>query len=181
MTVYSLDVLLSLFGTTLLFHVQFWLASWSAYRFLKRQVRWSGIPISFRIFQFVVVHTVKGFGTVNKAEVDVFLERLCFFDDSMDVDNLISSSSAFSKTILNSWKFMVHILLKPGLENFETYFASMWVKSLSHVWLFVTPWMVAYQAPLSIGFSRQEYWSGLPFPSPGDLPNPGIEPRSPTL
>ena len=75
--------------------------------------------------QFVVIHTVKGFGTVNKAEVDVFLERLCFFDDSMDVDNLISSSSAFSKTILNSWKFMVHILLKPGLENFETYFASM--------------------------------------------------------
>ena len=58
---------------------------------------------------------------------------------------------------------------------------SEWVKLLSHVWLFATPWTVAYQAPLSVGFSRQEYWSGLPFPSPGDLPNPGIEPRSPAL
>ena len=72
--------------------------------------------------QFIVTHTVKGFGTVNKEEVDVFLELSCFFDDSEDVDNLISGSSAFSKTSLNIWKFMVHILLKPGLENFEHYF-----------------------------------------------------------
>ena len=75
--------------------------------------------------QFVVVHTVKGFGIVNKAEVDVFLELSCLFNDLMDVGNLISGSSAFSKTSLNIWKFMVHILLKPGLENFEHYFASV--------------------------------------------------------
>ena len=72
--------------------------------------------------QFIVIHTVKGFGIVNKAEVDVFLELLWFFDDPMDVGNLISGSSAFSKSSLNIWKFTVHVLLKPGLENFEHYF-----------------------------------------------------------
>ena len=72
--------------------------------------------------QFVVIHTVKGFGVVNKAEVGVFLELSCFFNDLTDVANLISGSSAFSKSSLNIWKFMVHILLKPGLENFEHYF-----------------------------------------------------------
>ena len=75
--------------------------------------------------QFVVIHTVKGFGVVNKAEVDVFLELSCFFSDPEDVDNLISGSSAFSKSSLNIWKFMVHILLKHGLENFEHSFASV--------------------------------------------------------
>ena len=75
--------------------------------------------------QFVVIHTVKGFGVVDKAKVDVFLELSCFFDDTIDVGNLISGSSAFSKSSLNTWKFMVHVLLKPGLENFEHYFASM--------------------------------------------------------
>ena len=74
---------------------------------------------------FVDIHTVKGFGIVNKAEVDVFLEFSWFFDDPADVGNLISGSSAFSKSSLNIWKFTVHILLKPGLENFECYFASM--------------------------------------------------------
>ena len=69
---------------------------------------------------------MKGFGIVNKAEVDVFLELSCFFDDQMDVGNLISDPSAFSKSSLNIWKFMVHVLLKPGLENFEHYFASLW-------------------------------------------------------
>ena len=68
-----------------------------------------------------MIHTVKGFGIVNKAERDVFLELSCFFDDPADVGNLISGSSAFSKSILNIWKFMVHVLLKPGLENFEQY------------------------------------------------------------
>ena len=72
-----------------------------------------------------MIHTVKGFGVVNETEVDVFLELSCFFDDPMDVGNLISGSSAFSKSILNIWKFMVHVLLKPGLENFEHYFASV--------------------------------------------------------
>ena len=75
--------------------------------------------------QFVVIYTVKGFGTVNKAEVEVFLEFLCFFDDPKDVGNLISGSSAFSKSSLNIWKFRVHILLKTGLENFEYYFVSV--------------------------------------------------------
>ena len=77
--------------------------------------------------QFIVIHTVKGFDIVNKAEIDVFLELSCFFlfDDPMDVGNLISGSSAFLKSSWNIWKFMVHVLLKPGLENFEHYFASM--------------------------------------------------------
>ena len=75
--------------------------------------------------QIVLIHTVKGFDVVNKAEVDVFLELSCFFYDPMDVGNLISGSSAFSKTSLNIWNFTAHVLLKPGLENFEHYFASM--------------------------------------------------------
>ena len=74
---------------------------------------------------FIVMHTVKGFGIVNKAAVDVFLELSCFFDDPLDVGNLISGSSAFSKTSLNIWKFTVHVLLKPGLENFEHCFTSV--------------------------------------------------------
>ena len=76
--------------------------------------------------QFIVIQRDKGFGIVNKAEIDVFLEFSCFFDDPMDVGNLISGSSAFSKSSLNMWKFMVHVLLKPGLEKFEHYFASVW-------------------------------------------------------
>ena len=75
---------------------------------------------------FVVMHTVKGFGIVKKAEIDVFLELSCFFDNSTDVGNLISGCSAFSKSSLSIWKFLVHLLLKPGLENFEHYFTSMW-------------------------------------------------------
>ena len=76
--------------------------------------------------QFFMSHTVKGFGIVNKAEVDVFLELSCFFDDPTAVDNLISGSPALSKSSLNIWKLMVHVLLKPGLENFEHFFASVW-------------------------------------------------------
>ena len=75
--------------------------------------------------QFVVIHTVRGFSVVNEAEVDVFLEFSCFFYDPTDVGNLISSSSAFSKTSLNIWKFMVQVVLKPGFENFDHYFTSM--------------------------------------------------------
>ena len=134
----------------------------------------------------------------------------------MDVGNLIPCSSAFSKSNLNIWKFMVHILLKPGLENFEHYFASVWgecklcilwaffgiafgigmtscvysnfgrkflsitqycavLNCFSCVWLFVTLWTIACQAPLSMGFSRQEYQNGLPCPPQGDLPDPRIE------
>ena len=72
-----------------------------------------------------MIHTVKGFDIVSKAEVDVFLEVSCLFDDPMDVENLISGSSAFSKSVLNIWKFLVHVLVKPGLENFEHYFATV--------------------------------------------------------
>ena len=88
------------------------------------QVVWySHLFQNFR--QFIVIHTVKGFVIVNKAEIDVFLELFCFFDDPVDVGNLISGSSAFSKTSLNIWRFSVHVLLKPGLENFVHYFTSM--------------------------------------------------------
>ena len=112
-------------------------ASWPAYRFLRRQVRWSGIPISFRIFQFVVIHTVKGFGVVNKAKVDIFLELSCFFNDPADVGNLVFGSSAFSKSSLNIWKLTIQALLKPGLENFEHYFTIVWDEcNFSVVWTF---------------------------------------------
>ena len=76
--------------------------------------------------QFIVIHTVKGFGIINKAKVDVFLQLSCFFDDPTDVGNLISGSPAFSKSSLNIWKFTVHVLLKPGLEKFERNFTSVW-------------------------------------------------------
>ena len=75
--------------------------------------------------QLIVIHTVKGFGIVNKAEKDIFLELSCFFHDPADVGNLISCSSSFSKTSLNIWKFTVHVLLKPGLKNFEHYFTGV--------------------------------------------------------
>ena len=87
--------------------------------------------------QFIVIHTVKGFGIVNKAEVDVFLELSCFFNEQKDIGNLISGSSAFSKTSLNTWKFMVHILLKTGLKNFEHYSTSVWDEcNCAVVWAF---------------------------------------------
>ena len=79
-----------------------------------------------------MIHTVKDFGIVNKAEVDVFLELSCFLDDPTDIGSLISGSSAFSKSSLNVWKFKLHVLLKPGLENFEHYFANMWDEHLRH-------------------------------------------------
>ena len=86
---------------------------------------------------FIVIHTVKGFGIVNKAEIDVFLELSCFFHDPADVGNLISGSSAFSKPSLNIWNFTVHVLLKPVLENFEHYFASVWDEcNCAIVWAF---------------------------------------------
>ena len=101
-------------------------ASWPAYRFLRRQagqvVWYSHLFQNFP--QFIVIYTVKSFGIVHKTEIDVFLELSCFFHDPVDVGDLISGSSTFSKTSLNIWKFMVHVLLKPGLENFEDYFTS---------------------------------------------------------
>ena len=92
---------------------------------------WKNFP------EFVVIHTDKGFGIVNKAEVDIFLKLSCFFDDPMNVGNLISGSSVFSKTSLGIWKFIVHILLKPGLENFEHYFTRVWDEcNCAVVWTF---------------------------------------------
>ena len=121
--------------------------------------------------QFVVIHTVKGFGIVNKAEVDVFLELSCFFDDLVDVGNLNSGSSAFSKSSLNMWKFMVHVLLKPGLENFEHYFTSVWDEcncagSSSTLWHCLSSglkWKLTFSSPVapvvfaSVLVRRREY------------------------
>ena len=101
-------------------------AFWAACRFFRRPVRCSGIPISWRIFQFLLIYTVKSFIVVNEAEVDAFLELSCFFCDSTDVGNLISGSSTFSNSSLNNWEFSIHAVLKPSLENFAHYFASIW-------------------------------------------------------
>ena len=102
-------------------------ASWPAYKFLRRQVRWPGIPTSSRIFHSLLWSTQsKAYGVVSEAEVDVFLLLSCFFDDPADAGSLISGSSAFSESSLSIWKFSVHILLKPSLENYKHYFASVW-------------------------------------------------------
>ena len=140
MTIYSLDVLLFLFGTSLLFPCPVpTVASWPAYQLLKGRSGVWVFPSLEEFSIFVVINTVKGFGIVNKAEIEVFLELSCFFHGPADVGNLISGPSVFSKTSLNIWKFTVHVLLKPGLENFEHYFHSIvrWVQlcsSLSILW-----------------------------------------------
>ena len=126
MTIYSLEVLLFLFGTSLCSMSSSNCCFLTCIQISQKagKVLWDSHL--FQNFpQFVVIHTVKGFGIVNKAEIDVFLELSCFFHDPEDVGNLISDSSAFSKTSLNIWKFTVHVLLKSGLENFEHYFTSM--------------------------------------------------------
>ena len=154
-----------------------------------RQAKWSGIPISWRIFQFVVIHTVKGFSVVSESEVDVFLEFSCFFYDPVDVGNLISGSSAFSKSNLNIWKFSVHGLLKPGLENFKHYFASGWnecncvvvwtffdiafpwiegktdlFQSYSHCWVFQISWHVECRTFTASSFRIWNSSVGIPSP-----------------
>ena len=137
MTIYSLDVLLFLFGTHLLFHVQccYFLICIQVSQEAGQVVWYSHLFQNF--LQFIVIHTVKGFGIDNKVEIDVFQELSCFFDDPVDAGNLISGSSAFLKSSLNIWKFMAHVLLKPGLENFEHYFASVWdVCNCVVVWAF---------------------------------------------
>ena len=113
--------------------------------------------------QFIVIQIVKGFGIVNKAEVDVFLELSCFFHDPSDVGNLISGSSAFSETSLNIRKFTVHILLKPGLENFEHYFTSMWDEcNCVVVWSFFG---IAFLWDWNEKWTFLVLWSLLSFPN----------------
>ena len=126
MTIYSLDVLLFLFGTSLLFRATSnccFLICIQVSQQAGQVVWYSHLFQNFP--QFIVIHIVEGFGIVNKAEIGVFLELSCFFDDPADIGNLNSGSSAFSKTSLNIWKFSVHVLLKPGLDNFEHYFTSV--------------------------------------------------------
>ena len=113
--------------------------------------------------QFIVIHTVKGFGIVNKAEIDVFLEFSSFFDDPEDVGNLVSGSSVSSKTSLNIWKFTVNIFLKPGLENFEHYFTSMWDEcNYAVVWAFFG---IAFLWDLNEIWPFPVLWPLLSFPN----------------
>ena len=139
-TIYSLDVLLSQFGTSpAVFPMSSsnccFLTCIQIFQEAGQVVWYSHLLKNFP--EFVVIHTVKGFGIVNKAEVDVFLKLSCFFDDPTDVGNLISGSSTFSKMSLNIWKFTVHVLLKPGLENLEHYLTSMWDEcNCAVVWAF---------------------------------------------
>ena len=139
--------------------------------------------------QFAAIHTVKGFGIVNKAEVDAFLELSCFFDDPTDVGNLISGSSAFSKSSLNIWKFMVDVLLKPILENFEHDFASIWdecncavvehslalpflgigmktelFQSCGHCWVFKICWHIECSTFTASSFRIWNSSTGIPSP-----------------
>ena len=157
-TIYSLDILLFLFQSVAPCPV-LTVASWPSYKFLNRQVVWySHLLQNFP--QFIVIHTVRGFGTVNKAERDAFLELSCFFNDPADNGNLISGSAAFSKTSLNIWKFTVHVVLKPGLENFEHYFTSMWDEcNCVVVWTF-----------FGVAFLRDWNENG-PFPALWPLPS----------
>ena len=134
MTIYSLDILLSQFGTSLFSGS---VASCPAYMFLGRQVRWSGIPISLRIFHSLLWSTQRLLFSQWNRNRCFFLEFSCFFDDPTNVVNLISGSSVFSKSVLYIWKFSVHILLKSNLKNFEHYFANLW-KQCNYVvvWIF---------------------------------------------
>ena len=113
--------------------------------------------------QFVVIHTIKGFGIVNKGEVDILLEPSCFFDDTVDVANLIFGSFAFSKSSLNIWKFTVQVLLKPGLENFDHYFASIWDEcSCVVVWAFFG---IAFFGDWNENWPFPVLWPLLSFPN----------------
>ena len=140
MTTYSLDILKdywSHFGASLLFHV--WFCCFLTCMQISQeagQVVWHSHLLK-NFPQVVLIHTVKGFSKSMKQMQMIFLELSCFLNDPTDVSNLISGSSAFSKSSLNIWKFTVHILLKPGLENFEHYFAIMWDKcNYALVWTF---------------------------------------------
>ena len=143
-------------------------ASWPAFRFQEsgKVVWYSYLLRNFP--QFVVIHTVKGFGIINKAEIDIFLELSCFFDDPVDVGNLISGSSAFSKTSLNFWKSSLHVLLNPGLEYFKHYFTSVWDEcncvvvwaffGIAFLWDWNENWPFLVLWPLLNFPNRLAYW-----------------------
>ena len=170
MTRYSLDIFLFLFGTILCSMSSSNCCFLTCIQISQEasQVVW--YSLLFQNFpQFVVIHTVKGFGVVNKAIVDVFLELSCFFDDPADVGNLIAGSSAFSKSSLNIWKFMVHVLLKkPGLENFEHYFSSVWDEwncvvvgiafGIAFLWDWNENWHFPFLGPLLSSPNLLAYW-----------------------
>ena len=163
MTIYSLDELLFLFGTSLCS-----MSSFNCFFLTCIQVSQEVDQVVWYVHLFqnfphcFVIHTVKGFGIVNKADIDIFLELSCFFDDLADVDNSISGSFAFSRTSLNIWKFMVHVLLKPGLENFEHYFASMWDEcNCMVVWVFFG---IAFLSGWSENWPFPVLWTLLSFP-----------------
>ena len=168
MAIYSLDVLLSQFWTSSFSHIWF-CCSLTCIQISQEacQVVWySHLLKNFP--QFVVIHTVKGFSLVNEAEVDIFLEFSCFFYDPTDVSNLVSGSSAFSTSSLNIWNFIVHVLLKPGLENFELYFASMWDEcncavvwsffSIAFLWDWNGNWHFPVLWPLLSFLNLLAYW-----------------------
>ena len=166
MTIYRLDALLSQFWTSSLFHVQFccFLTCIQVSQETGKVVWYSHLFKNFP--QFVVIHTVKGFGVVNKA--DVFLEFSCLFDDLTDVGNFISGSSAFSKTSLNILKFTLHIPLKPGLENFDHYFDSVWDEcncvvvwaffGIAFLWDWNENWPLPVPWPLLSFPNLRAYW-----------------------
>ena len=144
-------------------------ASWPPYRFHGRQVRWPSIPNSLRIFHSLWWSTQsKAFGIIHKAEVDVFLEHSCFLHDPTDAGNLISGSSAFSKSNWNIWKFTVHVLLEAGLENFELHFASVWEEcncvvvwaffGIAFLWDWNEDWHFPVLQPLLSFSNLLAYW-----------------------
>ena len=155
------------------------IASWPAYRFLRRLVRWSGIPISWRIFQLLVIHTFKGFSIVNEAEVDVFLEFSCFFYDPTDVLAIWSLVPLpFLNPAWTSGSSWVHVLLKPGLENFEHYFAILLCslalaffgfgmetdlfQSCGHCWVFQICWHIEWSTFTASSFRIWNSSTGIP-------------------
>ena len=160
MTIYSLDLLLFLFGNSLLFHVHSNCGFLTCIQISQEagQVVWYS-HLFQNFLQFIVIHTVKGFDIGNKSEIDVFLELSCFFNDPADVGSLSFVSSAFSKPSLNIWNFTVHVFLKPGLENFEHYFTSMWdecncVVVTVQLCGSYSPWNSPCQNPFSRGSSQ---------------------------
>jgi len=168
MATYSLDILFSQFWTSLLFHVLF-CCFLTCIRVSQEasKVVWYSHP--FRNFsQFVLIHTVKGFSVVKEAEVDVFLEFSCFFYDPPDVGNLITGSSAFSKSSLYIWKFSIHVLLKPSLKDLQHSLASMWNEcscvvvwtlfAIAHLWNWNENWPFPVLWPLLSFPDLLAYW-----------------------